>query len=56
MERKFVENAEFDVRIRTQASMMQEAQQALNKLKIKIGKLKAWRIDTDIHMHKFLPL
>ena len=55
-ERKFIENAEFDVRIRTANNQISETQERITKLKDKIKKMKDLDRKNDIHLKKYLPL
>lgn len=55
-ERKFVENADFDVRIRTATGLITEAQEKIEKLRGKIHKLKETNFRNDIHLKKYMPM
>jgi hypothetical protein len=55
-ERKFVENADFDVRIRTATGLITEAQESIEKLRGKILKLKDINVRNDIHLKKYMPM
>jgi hypothetical protein len=49
-ERKFRQNAELDVRIRTSNEMVAAANEKIAKLKSRLHKYKGWMKDTDKHL------
>lgn len=55
-ERKFSENADLDIRIRTNTELIRTAETKLAKLKQKVSNMKHWSDDTEIHLKKYHPL
>lgn len=56
-ERKFIENADFDIKIRTNQSIMYEIQSQLITLQDKFTEFQqTWVEETDIHLKKYVPL
>lgn len=55
-DRKFLQNAELDVRIRSANEMLKDLGSRLDKLKSKVKKQKGWMNETDKHLKQYLPL
>ena len=55
-DRKFSENAELDVKIRTNHGLIQGLQGKIDKLKARLGGFKDWANNTDLHLTKFVPV
>lgn len=56
-ERKFIENADFDIKIRTNQTIMFDIQSQLMTLSDKFTEFQqTWVEETDIHLKKYVPL
>ena len=55
-ERKFLQNAELDVRIRSANELFKDVSSRLEKLKSKVRKQKGWIHETDTHLKHYVPL
>lgn len=54
-ERKFLQNADLDVRIRSANELFKEVSSRLDKLKSKVRKHKGWINETDKHLKHYVP-
>jgi len=55
-DRKFLQNAELDVRIRSANELVKEVGARLDKVKHKLRKYKGWMNETDCHLKQYVPL
>jgi hypothetical protein len=55
-DRKFLGNAELDVRIRSAVELLKDLGGRMEKLKTKIKKQKGWMNETDRHLKQYVPL
>ena len=55
-ERKFLQNAELDVRIRSANELFKDVSSRLEKLKSKVRQQKGWIHETDTHLKHYVPL
>ena len=55
-DRKFLQNAELDVRIRSANEMLKEVTTRIDKVKSKLRKFKGWMNETDCHLKQYVPL
>ena len=55
-ERKYAENGELDVRIRTNLAFIKELEEKQEKIKTRVKAIKQWAFETDLHLRKYAPL
>ncbi len=55
-ERKFLQNAELDVRIRSCNELIKKTEEKLLTVKSKVKSHKTWMKETDLHLKKYIPM